>query len=149
LKQSQNREQKQKVNKCKILRFYGQNKLLFYTMPLSFWTVLATWLHITSPQKIQEERIYNPFWIKIHHMLIQISKFGVLGIAKKLVKYLVQSSKRKNWKGGRGNCRQCKCIIGGIAGSWNKKIQFFFHKMYKQQMTNFLSQGILGIKSTL
>jgi hypothetical protein len=36
-------------------RFYGQNKLLFSTLPFSPWAVLATWLHVGAPQKIQEK----------------------------------------------------------------------------------------------
>jgi hypothetical protein len=51
------------------------------------------------------------------------SEFEVLGIARKLVKYMVYLSKRKNWKK-----------------------MLFFHRVPKQQMTNFWSQGILGAK---
>jgi hypothetical protein len=29
----------------------------FSTMPFSLWAVLATWLHIGAPQKIQEVQI--------------------------------------------------------------------------------------------
>jgi hypothetical protein len=45
----QNREQKEKVKQSEKPRFYGQNK------PFSPWVVLATWLHVRDPQKIQEK----------------------------------------------------------------------------------------------
>jgi hypothetical protein len=48
---------------------------------------------------------------------------GMLGVHGKLVKYVVHSSKRKNWK---------KII--------------FLHTLPKQQSTSFWSQGILGVK---
>ena len=53
------------------------------------------------------------------------SEFDVLGVYKKLVKYVVHWSKKKL-----------------------KKIFFSSHKLSKQQLTNFRSQGILGIKLT-
>jgi hypothetical protein len=53
------------------------------------------------------------------------SELGVLGIQRKLVKYVVHSSKRKNWK--------------------KKKTS---HKLPKQQSTSFWSQGILGVKQS-
>jgi hypothetical protein len=51
-------------------------------------------------------------------------ELDVLGVHRKLVKYVVHSSKRKNWKK-------------------NKKSS---HKLPKQQSTNFWSQGLLGAK---
>jgi hypothetical protein len=54
------------------------------------------------------------------------SELGVLGVHGKLVKYVVQSSKRK--------------------------IEFFYfssHKLPKQQSTSFWSQGILGVKGRI
>jgi hypothetical protein len=38
--------------------------------PFNPWVVLAMWLHIGAPQKVQENLIYNPFWIKFHHKLM-------------------------------------------------------------------------------
>jgi hypothetical protein len=52
------------------------------------------------------------------------SKLDVLGVHRKLVKYVVYLSKRKIWK----------------------KNYFSSHKLPKQQSTNFWSQGILGVK---
>jgi hypothetical protein len=51
------------------------------------------------------------------------SELGVLGVHGKLVKYVVHSSKRKNWK----------------------KYYFSSHKLPKQQSTSFWSQRILGV----
>jgi hypothetical protein len=33
----------------------GKTNFFLSTMPFSLWTVLATWLHIGTPQKIQEK----------------------------------------------------------------------------------------------
>jgi hypothetical protein len=52
------------------------------------------------------------------------SELGVLGVHGKLVKYVVHSYKRKNWKK-----------------------YFSSHKLPKQQSTSFWSQAILGVKS--
>jgi hypothetical protein len=52
------------------------------------------------------------------------SELDVLGVYRKLVKYIVHLSKRKNWK----------------------KIKNSSHKLPKQQSPNFWSQGILGVK---
>jgi hypothetical protein len=52
------------------------------------------------------------------------SELGVLGVHGKLVKYIDHSSKRKKLK----------------------KIYLSLHKLPKQQLTNFWSQGILGVK---
>jgi hypothetical protein len=46
---------KKKCEKSEKPRFYGQNKLLFSTLPFSPWVVLATWLHVGTPLKIQEK----------------------------------------------------------------------------------------------
>jgi hypothetical protein len=51
----QNHEQKKKVEKSEKPRFYGQNKLFFEHPAISPWAVLATWLHVGAPQKIQEK----------------------------------------------------------------------------------------------
>ena len=53
----QNHEQKEKVKKSEKPRFNGKTKFFLITMPFSPWAVLATWLHIGAPQKIQEKWI--------------------------------------------------------------------------------------------
>jgi hypothetical protein len=51
----QNHEQKKAVKKSEKPRFYGQNKLLLKHPALHPWVILATWLHVGAPQKIQEK----------------------------------------------------------------------------------------------
>jgi hypothetical protein len=51
----QNHEQKKKLKKSEKPRFYGQNKKILSTLPINPWAVLATWLHVGPPQKIQEK----------------------------------------------------------------------------------------------
>jgi hypothetical protein len=50
----QNHEQK-RVKKSEKPILYGQNKLFLSTLPFSPWAVLATWLHVGAPKKIQEK----------------------------------------------------------------------------------------------
>jgi hypothetical protein len=33
----------------------GKTSLFFSTLPFSLWAVLATWLHVGAPEKIQEK----------------------------------------------------------------------------------------------
>jgi hypothetical protein len=54
------------------------------------------------------------------------SELGMIGVHGKLVKYVIHSFKRKNFK----------------------KTFFFSHKLSKQQSTSFWSQRILGVKSS-
>jgi hypothetical protein len=51
----QNHEQKENVKKSGKPRFYGQNKLLLDHHALQPLAILATWLHVGAPQKIQEK----------------------------------------------------------------------------------------------
>jgi phosphopantetheinyl transferase len=51
----QNHELNTKVRKSGKPRFYGQKKLFFNTLSFSPWVVLATWLHVGAPHKIQEK----------------------------------------------------------------------------------------------
>jgi phosphotransferase system IIA component len=51
----QNHEQKkEKWNKVKNQDFMGKTNYLLRTLPFSPWAVSATWLHVGTPQKIQE-----------------------------------------------------------------------------------------------
>jgi hypothetical protein len=54
------------------------------------------------------------------------SELDLLGVHGKLAKYVVHSSKRKNWKK-----------------------YFSSHKLPKQQSTSFWSQGILGVRKKI
>jgi hypothetical protein len=76
----------------------GKTNFFLSTLPFNPWAVLATWLHIGAPQKTQEKWTQNLFWTKIRHGPHTESEFDVLGVLGKLVKYIVRSSKRKNWK---------------------------------------------------
>jgi hypothetical protein len=44
-----------KVKKIGKPRFYGQNNYFLRTLPFTPWAVSATWLHVGTPQKIQEK----------------------------------------------------------------------------------------------
>jgi hypothetical protein len=48
----QNHEQKRKVKNQDAM---GKAKFFLSTLPFSPWVVLATWLHVGTPQKIQEK----------------------------------------------------------------------------------------------
>jgi hypothetical protein len=48
----QNHEQKRKVKNQDSM---GKKNFFFSTLPFSPWAVLATWLHVGAPQKIQEK----------------------------------------------------------------------------------------------
>jgi hypothetical protein len=47
------------VKKVKNQDFMGKTNLFLSTLPFSPWVVLATWLHVGAPQKIQENEL-NP-----------------------------------------------------------------------------------------
>jgi hypothetical protein len=51
----QNHEQKKKVKKVQNQNFMGKTNFFFSTLPFNPWAVLATWLHVGAPQKIQEK----------------------------------------------------------------------------------------------
>jgi hypothetical protein len=46
---------KEKVKKVKNQDFMGKTKKILSTLPFSPWAILATWLHVGAPQKIQEK----------------------------------------------------------------------------------------------
>jgi hypothetical protein len=48
---------KKKKKKVKNQDSMGKTNFFLSTLPFSLWAVLATWLHIGAPQKIQEKRI--------------------------------------------------------------------------------------------
>jgi hypothetical protein len=51
----QNQEQKKKVKKVKTQDSMGKTNFFLSTLRFSLWAVLATWLHVGAPQKIQEK----------------------------------------------------------------------------------------------
>jgi hypothetical protein len=94
----QNHEQKKKVKKSEKPRFYGQNKLFFENpalQPLGSFSHMAAWRSsLENTWKMSLILVFNKNSPRAH----MESELGVLGLHGKLVKYVVHSSKRKNWK---------------------------------------------------
>jgi hypothetical protein len=92
----QNHEQKKKVKKSEQQRFYGQNKLFFEhpaLQPLgSFSHMAACRSSSENTRKMSLIPIFNKNSSRAHTE----SELDVLGVHRKLVKYVVHSSKRKN-----------------------------------------------------
>ena len=91
----QNHEQKKKwKKKVKIQDFMGKTSFFLNTLPFSPWAILATWLPVGVPQKIQENEL-NTYFEQNFTMGCTESELGVLGVPRKLLKYVVYLSKRK------------------------------------------------------
>jgi hypothetical protein len=92
----QNHEQKKKVKKSDNPRFYGQNKLFFENPALqplgSFSHMAACRSSSENTGKISLILVFNKNSPRAHTE----SELGVLDVHRKLVKYVVHSSKRKN-----------------------------------------------------
>jgi hypothetical protein len=89
---------KKKWKKVKKPRFYGQNKLFFENLALQ---PLGSLSHMAACRSSSENTwkmslilVFNKNSTRAHTE----SELGVLGVHRKLVKYVVHSSKRKNWK---------------------------------------------------
>ena len=68
----------------KIQDFMGKRYLFFWSLPISPWASIATWLHLEAPPKNTEK--INKYWLSnielvLTHMVLEL---GVLGIARKL-----------------------------------------------------------------
>jgi hypothetical protein len=92
----QNHEQKKKVKKSEKPRFYGQNKLFFENLALQ---PLGSFSHMAACKSSSENTgkmslilVFNTNSRWAHTE----SELGVLGVHRKLVKYVVHWSKRKN-----------------------------------------------------
>jgi hypothetical protein len=73
----------------------GKTNFFLSTLSFNSWAVLATWLHEGIPQKIQNRNLISILnktspWAHVE------SELDVFGDFRKLVKYVVHSSKRKN-----------------------------------------------------
>jgi hypothetical protein len=69
------------------------DKTNFFCNTLSFsWAVSATWLHVGASKKNE----LNTHFLQNFTMAHTESELDVLGVHRKLLKYLVHSSKRKN-----------------------------------------------------
>jgi hypothetical protein len=66
------------------------------TLSFRLWAILAIWLHVGAPQKIQEKINLIPILNKTSPRAHMESELGVLGVSGKLVKYTIHSSKRNN-----------------------------------------------------
>jgi hypothetical protein len=111
------------VKKSEKPRFYGQNKLLLEHLALQ---PLGSFNHMAACRSSSE----NVRKMKLIPVLNKTSPWAhmeleldVLGIPRKLVEYIVHLFERKNLK-----------------------IYFSSHKLPKQQLTNFWSQGVLGFQ---
>jgi hypothetical protein len=89
---------KRKVKKSEKPRFYGQNKLFFENPALqtlgSFNHMAACRSSLENSWKMSLILVFNKNSPQAHTK----SELGMLGVYGKLVKYLVHSSKRRNWK---------------------------------------------------
>jgi hypothetical protein len=85
---------KKKWKKMNNQDFMGKTDFFLSTLPFSPWAALATWLHVGAPQKMSLIPVFNKNSPRAHTE----SELDVLGVHGKLVKYVVHSSKRKNYK---------------------------------------------------
>jgi hypothetical protein len=89
---------KKKVKRSEKPRFYGQNKLFFENPALqplgSFSHMAACRSSLKNTWKMSLILVFNKKLPQAHTE----SELGVLGVHGKLVKYVVHSSKRKNWR---------------------------------------------------
>jgi hypothetical protein len=90
----QNHEQKKRV---KNQDSRGKTNFFLSTMSFNLWAVLATQLHLGTPQKIQEKMNLKPILKKTSPWTHMESKFDVLCISRQLVKHVVYLSKRKDY----------------------------------------------------
>jgi hypothetical protein len=94
----QNHEQKNNLEKSEKPIFYEQNKLFFENLALqplgSFSHMAACRSSLENTWKMSLMLVFNKNLPRAHTEL----ELGVLGVHGKLVKYVVHSSKRKNWK---------------------------------------------------
>jgi hypothetical protein len=62
----------------------GKTNLFFGTLPNSPWAMLATWLHLRAPQKLQKNRTYNPFRTLNYSRLIRNQNWACLVLPESL-----------------------------------------------------------------
>jgi hypothetical protein len=73
-------------------------KQTFFLAPFNLWAVSATWLHVGGSLENTGKMNLILVLNKTTPRARRKSDLGVLGIHGKLAKYVVYSSKRKNWK---------------------------------------------------
>ena len=62
----------------------GKTNFYFSTLPFSPWVVLATWLHVRTPVRIQEMNL-QPILNKNSPQAHMVLEFDMLGVVKSLV----------------------------------------------------------------
>ena len=72
----------------------GKISFFFGTVSFNPWAILATMIHIGALQRIQGKWIYKPILNKNLPLACMESKFEVLGVTWKLVKYMVWCPKK-------------------------------------------------------
>jgi hypothetical protein len=91
-------KKKKKSEKSEKPRFYGQNKLFFENPALQplgcFSHMAACRSFLENTWKMSLILVFKKNSPRAH----MESELNVLGVHRKLVKYIVHSSKRKNWK---------------------------------------------------
>jgi hypothetical protein len=107
----------------KIQDFMDKSNFFFGTLPLSPWALFSYVIECRSSKHIWKMNFQTILNKNLPHVHMDL-EFDVLDVAKKLVKYVVHLSKRKIWK----------------------YIYISFHRVPKQRMTNFWSEGILEVK---
>jgi hypothetical protein len=74
----------------------GKINFFLSTLPFSPWVVLATWLHVGAPYKLQETMNLMPVLNKTSPRAHTKLELDVLGAPRMLMKYIAHSFKRKN-----------------------------------------------------
>jgi hypothetical protein len=77
---------KKNSEKVKIQDFMDKTNLFFGTLPTSPWAMLATWLHLRAPQKLQKNRTYNSFRTLNYSRLIRNQNWACLVLPESLQK---------------------------------------------------------------
>jgi hypothetical protein len=95
----QNHEQKGKVKKkCKTKILLDRTNFFLSTVAFTPWKISATWSHVRAPLKVQEKWSILPVFNKNSPGAHMESELDMLGVHKKVVKYVVHSCKWKNWE---------------------------------------------------
>jgi hypothetical protein len=83
-----------KKEEVKNQDFMSKTNYFLRTLPFSPWAVSTTWLHVGAYMKMSLILVFNKNLPRAHTE----SELGVLGVYRKLVKYVVHSFKRKKLK---------------------------------------------------
>ena len=90
-----------KINRSKTQDFMDKRNLCVWSLPISSWASLATWLHLDAPpentKKINKYQLSN-FELVLTHMILELGMLDTVG--KLLVPFvtLCQKKFKKNLK---------------------------------------------------